>query len=184
MASLGGVDCTVQAQPQPDKFTRTRCTGGTAENTIGSVPSVKVHAAPGGSSSISLGADIDTSAAPSQDKSDATALSFLSDTNQKYKTQGKLTVRDFHMIGSFPLFQPTYEELRISSMSYAEKVNASGKLLSALNRLVGEPARPVLSPQSTNATAAPVAMATQCQSPAAEYGRPSRTKCVGGVADN
>jgi hypothetical protein len=181
MASLGGMDASaVQNFTQEAEPTRTRCTGGTASNAIGSVPSVRVHAAPGGSSSISLGGDIDSTTAPASDKSDMAAITFLQQTNAKFATEGKLSVRDFHMIGSFPLFENVYADMQLGSMSYAEKVNSSGKLMLSLNALVGEPAaRAALAPQSTNSTAAPVA--NECVE---QQGVPSRTHCVGGVADN
>jgi hypothetical protein len=148
---------------------------------------VKVHAAPGGNSSISLGADIDTSQAADVDKSDAAAISFLAEANQKYKTAGKLAVRDFHMVGSYPLFEPVYTEQRISSMSYAEKVNASGRLLNALNTLTGgaataAPARTTgaLS-ESTNAVTQQMADCTPFDNQ--QQGMPSRTVCTSNGSD-
>merc|ERR1712216_26854 len=183
MAALGGMDSSYD----PNAATRTRCTGGTADNTIGAVPSVKVHHAPGGGSSISIGSDINNTAAPTADKSDASALAFLDEANIKFKQQGKLAVRDFHLISSFPLFEGVYQESRISTMSYAEKVNVSGRLLQQLNELVG-----------TNPTPAPALVTTQPQYTAPQHQEPlappqqqsfessqaSRTHCVGGVADN
>jgi hypothetical protein len=184
MAALGGMDSSYD----PNAATRTRCTGGTADNTIGAVPSVKVHHAPGGVSSISIGSDINNTAAPTADKSDASALAFLDEANSKYKQQGKLAVRDFHLISSFPLFEGVYQELRISTMSYAEKVNVSGRLINELNKLVGAPAggRAVLTQQNHNASAAPVVTSQQCYTvPQQDCGAAaSRTHCVGGVADN
>lgn len=141
-----------------------------------------MHAAPGGTSTISLGADINTTSATTTDKSDAAAIAFLQEANQKFKTAGKLAVRDFHMIGQFPLFEQTYGDLRISSMSYAEKVNASAKLLNSLNNLVGEPANRTVLQNSTNATAAPAQ--PQCAFEDSTTSGASRTKCVGGVAEN
>eukprot|EP00656_Telonema_subtile_P029151 TRINITY_DN3215_c0_g2_i1.p1 TRINITY_DN3215_c0_g2~~TRINITY_DN3215_c0_g2_i1.p1 ORF type:complete len:411 (-),score=103.33 TRINITY_DN3215_c0_g2_i1:253-1485(-) len=180
MASLGGMDSSVQ-YTEPEGPTRTRCTGGTAQNAIGSVPSVKVHAAPGGGSSINLGADINSSAAPSSDKTDAAAVQFLQETNAKVSTGGKLSVRDFHMIGSFSLFEGIYSEQQISSMSYAEKMNNTGRLLGAINALVGEPAtRAVLAPQPTNAGMQQ--QSADCFS--SEQAGPSRTKCVGNIVEN
>eukprot|EP00658_Telonema_sp_P-2_P076301 TRINITY_DN6654_c0_g2_i4.p1 TRINITY_DN6654_c0_g2~~TRINITY_DN6654_c0_g2_i4.p1 ORF type:complete len:425 (+),score=145.50 TRINITY_DN6654_c0_g2_i4:81-1355(+) len=175
MAMLGGVDeSAVQFQQHAaEPATRTRCTGGTADNAIGSVPSVRVHNVPGGSSSISFGGDEPTSAAPSSDKADTNAIAFLQEANAKFSANGKLSVRDFHMFNSFPMFEPICTDMRMGDMSYAEKVNSTSRLLTALNAFVGETAtRPVLQPV-TNATAAP----GQCDGP-------SRTKCVGGVADN
>lgn len=184
MAALGGIDSSYN----PNAGTRTRCTGGTADKTIGYIPSTRVHQAPGGSSSISIGSDINLSEAPAVDKSDASALAFLNTANLKYKEQGKLAVRDFHMIGSFPLFEGVYQELRISTMSYAEKVNVGGRLINELNKLANTPAAPraVLTQQNMNASAAPMAAPQQCYAaPQQEYGASaSRTHCVGGVADN
>ena len=147
-----------------------------------------MHHAPGGSSSISIGSDINSTAAPAVDKSDVSALSFLNEAALKYKQQGKLAVRDFHMVGSFPLFEGVYQELRISTMSYAEKVNISGRLINELNKLVNTPAAPraVLTQQNMNAGVAPMAAPQQCYAaPQQHYGSSApRTHCVGGVTDN
>jgi SPIRAL1-like protein len=122
---------------------RTACRGGGAGgmqnvgNSIGDIPSVKLHAPPGGSSSIAFGAAIDHNAAPTIDRSDAAARTFLEEVNAKYQMQGKLGVRDFHLMGSFPLFEQTYNTFRISSMSYAEKVTTTPSLLKALNSICG-----------------------------------------------
>jgi len=185
MAALGGMDSSQVVYQQDAGPTRTRCTGGAADNAIGSVPSVRVHAAPGGTSSINLGGDdINTSAAPAANKTDDAALQFLQETNAKYASNGKLAVRDFHMIGSYPLFEHIYAEQQIGSMSYAEKVNASSRLLSALNAMVGEPAsRAALAPQSTNATAQ-VQQSSDCFGNQDGGDGPTRTKCVGNVVQN
>jgi len=69
-------------------------------NSIGDVPSVRLHAPPGGASSISFGEEINTSSkAGREDKSDCAALSFLAETTTKYQTAGKLSIRDFHQFG-------------------------------------------------------------------------------------
>ena len=121
------------------------------------------------------------------------AIDFLQQTNAKVSTGGKLSVRDFHMIGSFPLFEGIYQEQRISSMSYAEKVNNGTKLMRALNELVGtapaapqQMAAPVAAPQQM---AAPVAAPQQApavdmfgQAQQAPVGQ--RTQCVGSVTEN
>ena len=137
---------------------------------------------------LSLATDRSRAAAPAVDKSDAKALMFLSESNLKYKQQGKLAVRDFHMVGSFPLFEGVYQELRISTMSYAEKVNISGRLINELNKLANTPAPPraALTQQNMNAGVAPMAAPQQCYAaPQQAYGSSaSRTHCVGGVADN
>lgn len=112
-------------------------------NSIGDIPSVKLHAPPGGATSVSFGAEIDTNAAPQLDRSDASALQFLMEANAKYQASGKLGVRDFLLVGSFPLFEHVYNQYRISSLSYAEKVNISGSMLKALNAQCGTMPAPV-----------------------------------------
>merc|ERR1712227_1188806 len=91
-------------------------------NSIGDIPSVKLHAPPGGSSSISFGQEIDSNTTAAMDKSDTAAVRFLQETNAKFSASAKLSVRDFHMLGSFPLFEAVYNEWAISRMSYAEKI--------------------------------------------------------------
>lgn len=136
------MEAPMMAEPVADTAnygSRTACRGGGAGgmqnvgNSIGDVPSVKLHAPPGGSSSIAFGAEIDTNTAPTMDKSDSAARAFLSEVNYKHSTQGKLGVRDFHMLSSFPMFEQVVAEFQLSSLSYAEKVNVTSNVLKKLN---------------------------------------------------
>ena len=95
-------------------------------------------------------------------------------------------MRDFHMVGSFPLFEGVYQELRISTMSYAEKVNISGRLVSRLNEEFAASQQQAPQEQQYAAPQQQYAAPQQQYTPqqAVEGANPSRTHCVGGVADN
>merc|ERR1711939_1085431 len=72
-------------------------------------------------------------AAQAVDRSDAAALTFLQSANDKFRSTGKLSVRDFHMLGAFPMFEFVYQTHQFASMSYAQKLNATPQFLKALN---------------------------------------------------
>jgi len=140
----------IDMQAEQTQGTRTASRGGGAGgmqnvgNSIGDVPSVKLHAPPGGGSSISFGTEIDTNAVAAQtDRSDTAALAFLQEATIKLNTGQKLSIRDFHMLGSFPLFESVYQSMGISRMSYAEKINVASNFLKSLNTSFSVHAAPV-----------------------------------------
>merc|ERR1712194_279015 len=160
------------------------CNKSYESNSIIGKPSSRVLSTPGGSSTLSLGQDIDTSSA-NQDKDDNTAIAFLQETQAKYAAEGKLSVGDLTKLCTFPLFDEVLEkQLNISSMPFTEKRNVGDKVMMGLASYTqGAPQAPAPAAPQANVSVQQAPLIAGGQTMEAPQGG-SGTQCVGSVTQN